>query len=103
MKFGFIAKHRGIWPVDWLCGALGVSRSGFHAWLMAAQPAQPERRRARREGSRELLASDRTYGARRYGATCLRRRVVRLHRIERDATAGAQCPPATASPAARSG
>ena len=33
MKFGFIAKHRGIWPVTWLCAALGVSRSGFHAWL----------------------------------------------------------------------
>ena len=33
MKFGFIAKHRGIWPVAWLCAALGVSRSGFHAWL----------------------------------------------------------------------
>ena len=31
--FGFIAKHRGIWPVSWMCGALGVSRSGFHAWL----------------------------------------------------------------------
>ncbi len=29
MKFGFIAKHRGIWPADWLCGALGVSRGGF--------------------------------------------------------------------------
>ena len=33
MKFGFIAKHRGIWPVTWLRAALGVSRSGFHAWL----------------------------------------------------------------------
>ncbi len=21
MKFGFIAKHRGIWPVAWLCEA----------------------------------------------------------------------------------
>jgi hypothetical protein len=19
MKFGFIAKHRGIWPAEWLC------------------------------------------------------------------------------------
>lgn len=27
MKFGFIAKHRGIWPVAWLCEAMGVSRS----------------------------------------------------------------------------
>jgi putative transposase len=33
MKFGFIAKHRGIWPADWLCEALGVSRGGFYAWL----------------------------------------------------------------------
>ena len=33
MKFGFIAKHRAIWPIKWLCEALGVSRSGFHAWL----------------------------------------------------------------------
>jgi hypothetical protein len=33
MKFVFIAKHRTIWPVAWLCEAMGVSRSGFHAWL----------------------------------------------------------------------
>ena len=33
MKFGFIAKHRGIWPAGWLCGALGVSRGGFYGWL----------------------------------------------------------------------
>jgi putative transposase len=29
MKFIFIAKHRSIWPVAWLCNGLGVSRSGF--------------------------------------------------------------------------
>jgi hypothetical protein len=28
VKFSFIAKHRVIWPVGWLCGALGVSRAG---------------------------------------------------------------------------
>jgi hypothetical protein len=33
VKFGFIAKHRGIWPADWICGALGVSRGGFYGWL----------------------------------------------------------------------
>jgi putative transposase len=33
MIFGFIAKHRVIWPVSWMCEALGVSRSDFHAWL----------------------------------------------------------------------
>ena len=25
MKFGFIARHRGICPAAWLCEALGVS------------------------------------------------------------------------------
>ena len=34
MRFEFIAKHQGIWPVSWICEALGVSRSGFHAWLV---------------------------------------------------------------------
>jgi transposase-like protein len=33
VKFGPIAKHRAIWPAEWLCGALGVSRGGFYAWL----------------------------------------------------------------------
>jgi hypothetical protein len=33
VKFGFIAKHRGIWPAGWLCEAPGVSRGGFYAWL----------------------------------------------------------------------
>lgn len=31
VRFAFIAKHWEIWPVSWLWGALGVSRSGFHA------------------------------------------------------------------------
>src|SRR6202045_4659873 len=65
-KLGFIAKHRGIWPGDWLCGALGVSRGGFYAWLQ-----RPRSRRGRSDeelGAKvraSFLASDRTYGARR--------------------------------------
>src|SRR5439155_1724684 len=42
LKFGFIAKHRGIWPAGGLCEALGVSRGGFYAWL-----TRPRRARAR--------------------------------------------------------
>ena len=66
MKFAFVAKHRGIWPVRWMCEALGVSRSGFHAWLTRS----PSRRAGADEaiGARartSFLASDRTYGARR--------------------------------------
>src|SRR6201999_2008808 len=68
MKFGFIAKHRGIWPVLWMCGALGVSRGGFYAWL-----TRPRSQRSRNDeelggkGRASFLASDRTYGARRVG------------------------------------
>ena len=80
-----MAKHRGAWPVALMCGALGVSRSGFYAWL--------GRPRSRRRQADEVLASqvrqsfvvsDRTYGARRVwhdivalGQQC------GLHRIER--------------------
>ena len=39
MKFVFIAKHRTVWPVAWLCEAMGVSRSGKgkgrRAWSLA--------------------------------------------------------------------
>ena len=38
--FGFIAKHRGIWPVAWMYDALGVSRTGFFAWLGRPQAAR---------------------------------------------------------------
>jgi putative transposase len=85
MRFAFIAKHRGIWPVSWICEALGVSRSGFHAWLSRAPSA-----RARTDESlgakvrASFLNSYRTYGARRVwhdllteGLSC------GLHRVER--------------------
>jgi putative transposase len=63
MKFAFIAKHRVIWPTGWLCGALGVSRGGFYAWL-----ARPRSQRSRSDedlGAKvrtSFIASDRTYG-----------------------------------------
>jgi putative transposase len=43
MIFGFVAKHRGIWPVAFLCEALGVSRSGFYAWLTRGPSARSRR------------------------------------------------------------
>ena len=90
MKFGFVAMHRGIWPVDVLCEALGVSRSGFYAWRTrpVSQRAQTDARilvtvRA------SFVGSDRTYGARRIlgdvhdaGHRCGRQRVARLMRLE---------------------
>ena len=85
MKFGFIAKHRGIWAVDWMCGALGVSRGGFYAWL-----TRPRSKRSRSNDAlgakvrASFLASDRTYGARRVWHDVLAEGVsCGLHRIER--------------------
>ena len=66
MKFGFVAKHRGIWPVGMTCGALDVSRSGFYAWLRR-EPSQHSRddQRIGMQVRQSFFASDRTYGARR--------------------------------------
>jgi putative transposase len=85
MRFAFIAKHRSIWPVAWLCKALDISRSGFHDWLTRS----PSKRSRQDEEitmtiRSSFLGSDRTYGARRVwhdvlaeGFSC------GLHRIER--------------------
>lgn len=85
MRFAFIAKHRGIWPVSWLCGALGVSRSGFHAWLVRAPSARAQSDDAvGRKVKASFTLSDRTYGARRVWRDVLAEGVdCGLHRIER--------------------
>lgn len=85
MKYGFVAKHRGIWPLAWMCEMLDVSRSGFYEWF--GRPVS-----FRSQTNAELTAqirasfvgSDRTYGARRvwhdllaFGCAC------GLHRVER--------------------
>ena len=85
MKFAFIARHRNIWPAAWLCKALDVSRSGFHAWLNRS-PSRHARYDETLLGKvrDSFTMSDRTYGARRVwhdvlaeGLSC------GLHRIER--------------------
>lgn len=85
MRFAFIAKHRTVWPVEWLCKALDVSRSGFHAWLSRA----PAKRTLENEAllgviRQSFLGSDRTYGARRVWRDVLAEGIdCGLHRIER--------------------
>ncbi len=83
--FGFIAKHRGIWPVSWMCDALGVSRSGFFAWLTRAPSARTRSDEAVSAKVRQsFLQSDRTYGARRVWRDVLEDGIAcGLHRIER--------------------
>lgn len=85
MSFAFIAKHRHIWPVRWLCDVLEVSRSGFHAWLN-----RPTSARALHDATlvaaiaASFRASDRTYGARRVWRDVLEEGLAcGLHRIER--------------------
>jgi putative transposase len=85
MKLGFIAKHRSIWPVAWLCEALGVSRSGFHAWLARGPSARALADEALAQKVREsFVASARTYGARRVWRDVLANGVCcGLHKVER--------------------
>ena len=88
--FGFIAKHRGIWPVAWMCDALGVSRSGFFAWLGRPQAARAKSDAIIGAKVREsFVRSDRTYGARRVwrdvledGFSCGLHKIERLMRIQ---------------------
>ena len=85
MRFGFIAKYRSVWPVQWLCAALDVTCAGFYAWLK-----RPQSTRASVDAmlsaaiQRSFSDSDRTYGARRvrrdlwdWGHRC------GIHRVER--------------------
>jgi len=44
LTFAFIAQNAGAWPVAWMCDALDVSESGYHAWAARA-PSAGERRR----------------------------------------------------------
>jgi putative transposase len=73
-----------------MCDALGVSRSGFFAWLTRAPSARARSDEAIGAVARQsFLASDRTYGARRVwrdvlaeGFSCGLHRVERLMRIQ---------------------
>jgi putative transposase len=90
VKFGFIAKHRGVWQTREMCEALGVSRGGFYEWMRRPQSA-------RARANQQLVVhirtsfeqSDRTYGSPRvlrdllaWGHACGRHRVARLMRLE---------------------
>jgi putative transposase len=85
MRFAFIAKHRHIWPVSWLCEALDVLRSGFHAWLnrpTIAREIHDSKLVMAIETS--FKASYRTYDARRVWRDVMEEALTcGLHRIER--------------------
>ena len=79
-----------IWPVDLTCEALGVSRSGFYAWLTRIPSARSvSDAMIGQEVRTSFLSSDRTYGARRVwrdvagaGHHCGLHRIERLMRLQ---------------------
>ena len=88
MRFGCVARHRGIWPVLWMCAVLGVTRGGYYAWLK-----RPPSRRTQEDEHilvavrRSFAESDATYGVRRvwldlkaWQVRCGREHVARLMR-----------------------
>lgn len=64
MRYGFIVRHRSIWPLRRLCRLLEVSRSGFHEWHARAPSARAidNERITARIRSFHLL-SGRSYGS----------------------------------------
>mgnify|MGYP002335858843 CR=1 FL=1 len=85
VRFCFMAKHRGIWPVAIMSGALGVSRSGFYAWL-GRSPSKRQRddELLGAQVRQSFIRSDRTYGARRVWHDVLALGLqFGVHRIER--------------------
>jgi putative transposase len=66
VKYEFIAKHRSVWPVTWICDVLGVSRSGFYEWLeRPLSPRSVEDRTILAEIKMSHERSGGSYGVRR--------------------------------------
>jgi putative transposase len=73
MSFAFIAKHRHIWPVAWLCEVLEVLRSDLHAWLnRPASNREIDDAKLVTAIGTSFKASDRTYGPVTCGGMFLR-------------------------------
>lgn len=88
MKFAFIDRERGHFPVELLCEVLGVSRSGYYAWRDRPPSTQARRREQLAEAiGRAHAASRATYGSPRVyrqlqaqGVPCCENTVARLMR-----------------------
>ena len=86
MRFAAMARHRGIWPLSWMCQTLSVTPGGYYAWLKRPESERSAMNRKLTAAIRAGFAdSDRTYGARRvrrnlhaWGHPCGVHRVQRL-------------------------
>jgi putative transposase len=88
VKYQFIAKHQGKYPVWRICVLLGISRSGFYAWKKR-KPSQREHKtqilldhiRRIHNMYRKAYGSPRVYAQlKKQGITCNRKTVARLMR-----------------------
>jgi putative transposase len=83
-----IAEHQGEYAVETMCGALGVSVSGYYAWQNRGPSAREQSDeelldhiRAIHQASRGLYGSPRIHAAlQQAGVPCSRKRVARLMR-----------------------
>lgn len=85
MRFDFMAKHRGAWHISLMCEALGVSHSGFYAWVTRPRSARCQTYEILgAKVHQSFINSDRTYGARRVWHDVQELGLAPgLHRIER--------------------
>jgi len=90
MKFQFVAKHQGRYPIRRICALLGISRSGYYAWRNR-KPSQREhhmqilinhiQREYRR--SRKTYGSPRVYAQlKKQGIACNQKTVAKYMRQE---------------------
>jgi putative transposase len=88
VSYEIIADHQGEYPVETMCGALGVAVSGYYAWRDREPSAREQRDkellqqiRAIHQASRGLYGSPRIHAAlQQAGVPCSRKRVARLMR-----------------------
>lgn len=90
MRFRFVAENRGTFKVGRICDIVGVSRSGFYAWLR--RPESPRKAENQQLVTKIRLIhgqSRKSYGAPRIhrelkeqGVPCSKNRVARLMRRE---------------------
>jgi transposase InsO family protein len=88
MKYTFIAAHVEQFPIQRMCGVLGVGRSGYYAWQRRSPSSRAQANQTLVELIRaEHQASRKTYGSpriqmalQRKGVACGRHRVARLMR-----------------------
>ena len=85
MKYAFIQQHARRYPINKLCKALQVSRSGYYDWLIRT-PSQRERDNQQLLGSIKALHTlhKQRYGSpRMHAALCQQGHVVSRGRVER--------------------